>query len=70
VADPVKKVSRKLRGREMILVDEQILRWRELRRKNPSLVGKRSARATERGRERTAASKAQAEVEAKTKKWF
>lgn len=67
---PVKKVPRKLRGREVIFVDQQILAWRALRKENPSLVGKTAKAMQERESRRTALKAELAEIAAKTKKYF
>lgn len=42
MADEIKKIPRKLRGRETIMVDEQILRWRERMRKENRVLGRHS----------------------------
>lgn len=45
-----KKVPRKLRGKDVIMVDEQILRWREKLRKQNISIGKQTAGKEERAR--------------------
>ncbi len=65
-----KTVKKKLYKGAVIEVDAQILRWRELRKKNPDLVGK-AAKAMQKKDDRSNALAATlAEITAKTKKYF
>ncbi len=71
MAEVVKKVPRKLRGREVIMVDEQILRRRKMLREKGIDISKfKEARAKQREYDRKVKAEARALKADATKKDF
>lgn len=48
MSEAVKKVPKKLRGKDEIMVDTQILRWRRRMERNGQTIGSHTAKAKER----------------------